>query len=59
VENLFGKHFIVMGVVEEHLSLGENNWIKLRLPDNSSIMINVIHCKEINDHDNGKSSKQD
>lgn len=45
--DLYGKSFAIVGIVEEHLQFHENEWIKLRFPDNSTIVINLKHCKEV------------
>lgn len=47
--NLFGKKMMIVGEVEEHLTLNSKQWITIRLPDNSLITINLKHCKEIKD----------
>ena len=40
---------MIVGVVEEHLKLNDNEWIKLRFPDGATITINIKHCKEVQD----------
>jgi len=47
--DLYGKSFMIVGVVEEHLKLNDNEWIKLRFPDGATITINIKHCKEVQD----------
>lgn len=55
----YGTAFIVEGTTEEYLTLNGNEWIKLRLTDGHAIMINVKHCKRVEQNDNadGKSDK--
>ena len=48
-DDLYGKKFIVIGVVEEHLKFDQKEWIKLKFPNGSSIVIDVKLCKEIKD----------
>jgi hypothetical protein len=46
-DDLMGKSFSIIGVVEEDLQLNDKRWIKLRFPDNATIVINVKYCKEV------------
>lgn len=41
------KIAVIEGVIEEHLSLGDNEWIVVRLGDGILIEINVRYVKEI------------
>lgn len=50
-DDLYGKTFAVVGVVEEHLKLDGNEWVVLRLPNNTTIEINIKHCKEVKNED--------
>lgn len=56
-DDLYGKKFAVIGIVEEHLKLNNNEWVVLRLPDDRKIEINIRHCRLIDDTSNNKSSK--
>lgn len=47
-DDLYSKSFSITGIVEEHLKLDGKEWIKLRFPDNATIVINLRHCKEVN-----------
>lgn len=56
-DDLYGKTFVVIGIVEEHLKFDQKEWIKLKFPGGSSIVIDVKHCKEYDDTTNRKSDK--
>lgn len=58
-KNLFGKKMTIVGVVEEHLTMESKNqeWVKLTFPNGSSIVIDVKHCKEVNERSEGDSNK--
>lgn len=48
-KNLFGKKMTIVGVVEEHLVMESKSkeWVKLRFPNGSTIVIDIKHCKEV------------
>jgi hypothetical protein len=56
-DDLYGKTFAVIGIVEEHLKFDHKEWVKLKFQNGSSIVINVKYCKEIDDTINRKSDK--
>jgi hypothetical protein len=57
-ENLFGKKMTIVGIVEEHLTLESKSkeWVKLKFPNGSSIVIDIKYCKEVKD-ENRKTGK--
>jgi hypothetical protein len=46
-EDHWGKTVVMEGVVEEHLSLGENEWVVVRLKNGSLVEINVRYVEKI------------
>jgi hypothetical protein len=56
-DDLMGKSFSIIGVVEEDLKLNDNRWVKLRLENNGVIVINIKHCKEVKEVKEVKEGK--
>jgi len=46
-KDLFGAEVLIAGEVIEHLWMGKQEWITVRLTNNHVITISVKQCKEI------------